>query len=413
MWCVMTVALAALSAVVAWPSRAAGQILTGEWVNESQRRIEEHRKTRLRVLVLDEEGKPAALRVVRVTQLSHDFVWGIAAAKASSAWPLPGVWRCFNALSLDPSGDLAHTKPMDGPMDGAAVDAGLASLPEGWMARWGGVISAEVGAVPPWMGEKKGRDLDGLLNAHVAEILQRYSGQAGGFDLYTNLIDHGFVESRLGEGAVRALFENAKAVRPGASIGIRFDDALEGPRLPGMIQRVRSLRESFVPFDHIAVSGRFGGTLVQATMRGAVEWIGQLEMPVTIVGLEVGGGSASSAAINLEMVLRTFFAEPTINGIYFSGMTKQDVQDSAAAFVTEEGVPTATGELLERMVRGQWWTDVEARTDTLGNARAKVFAGRYRVSVMLGEEESSVEVWLPPQQGERTVVLQPIKQSEK
>lgn len=392
------------------PPRAVAQMLSGEWVNASDKQIEEHRKTRLRVLVLDASGQPRPMTMVTVTQQAHAFTWGVAAAAVPEAQPLPGVWRCFNALSLEPVGDLMHTRPLEGAPDFAAVEAKLATLPRGWTARWGGVISADPNASPAWVSQKRGVELEQALNTHAAQVVERYSGRVRGFDLYTHLIDHNVIEARLGGGAVRGLFENVLAANPRASLGVRFDDALEGPRLPLMIQRVRSLREAFVPFDHIALGGRYGGTLVHATLRAATDWIAQLDMPVTIASLEVGGGSPAAAAINMEMVLRTFFSQPSIQGIYLSGLTKAQVTDPTAALLGDDGSPTPVGELFERMTRGLWWTDTQVRTDLMGNARTKVFAGRYTLSVDYGDgNKVSVDVWLPVAEGERTVVLQPLK----
>ncbi|MCE9590253.1 MAG: endo-1,4-beta-xylanase [Planctomycetes bacterium] len=406
-WSAMMLALLA-SVLVA--SRAQGQILSGEWVKESDRNIEENHKTRLRVLVLNAQGRPAALTMVKVTQLTHAFTWGIDAPAVPEARPLPVVWRCFNAVSLDPAGTLSCTRPTAEPMDTTAIDRTLASFPEDWTVRWGGVVSGDWTDAPEWIARLKGDELDTALSDHTTALLRRYAGRADGFDVYTHVRESGFIESRLGEGAIRSLFERAKAARPTATIGIRFDDVFEGPRLPGMIQRVRTLREAFVPFDSIAVSGRFGGTLVQATLREAVEWIGRLDMPVTVSGLEVGGASPAAAALNLEMVLRTFFAAPSIHAIYFTGVTRQQVTDPSAAFLDDAGQPTPTGELLDRMLHTLWWTDTELRTDAMGNARAKVFAGRYRITAMFGDgSASSVDVWLPVSGGERTVVIEPIK----
>lgn len=396
--------------LVVAPPRAVAQMLSGEWVNASDKQIEECRKTRLRVLVLDASGQPRPMTMVTVTQKAHAFTWGVAAPSVPDMQPLPAVWRCFSALSLDPAGDLMHTRPLEGVPDFAPVEAALATLPQGWTARWGGVISADPNASPVWVSGKRGVELEKAFHAHASNVVGRYSGRVTGFDLYTHLIDHDFIEARLGAGAVRGLFESIHAANPRTSLGVRFDDALEGPRLPMMIQRVRSLREAFIPFDHIALGGRYGGTLVHATLRAATDWIAQLDMPVTIASLEVGGGSPAAAAINMEMVLRTFFSQPSIQGIYLSGLTKTQVTDPTAALLDDDGSPTPVGELFERMTRGLWWTDTQVRTDLMGNARIKVFAGRYAISVDYGDGNTvSVDVWLPVAEGERTVVLQPLK----
>jgi len=137
---------------------------------------------------------------------------------------------------------------------------------------------------------------------------------------------------------------------------------------------------------------------------------------VVISCLQVGGDSPAQAAINLEIVLRTLFASPIVQGIYLRGIDAQSLDDPSAALVDADGQPNAAGRSYEGLVRNQWWTDTTLRTDELGNVRTAVFAGWYELSVALGADEDQVvrlRVLVDGDEDQEAIVLQPVKRSDE
>jgi len=165
----------------------------------------------------------------------------------------------------------------------------------------------------------------------------------------------------------------------------------------------------FVGFDAVAIEARFNGAVMQAPIERTLQWIRQIDKPVDITQLEVAGPSEMAAAINLETVLRVLFAEPTVRGIWFAGVTAEQCAEASAALVTPDGKPTASGDIADRLIRDLWWSDLIVATDELGNARARVFAGTYHISANTGENEvAQTSVLAPMDSTERTVVIQPL-----
>ena len=417
----------AVSFIASIAATAHAQILRGEWVDAADKSIEKSRKVSIRVLVLDKSGKPVPGVEARFEQLRHAFAWGVpvsalpemkadatprspdALLAAVQSWPGSApVWRCFSAVSLE-----SITAPHRAGKPTADADAVLRSrvtacndrlIP----TRWGGVLSADAGRLPEDISSAKGESLAKLLSTQVDRSLRAGRGVRE-FDLYTHSVDHDFIESKLGPGAVRKLFEQAKLASPNASLTLRFEDCLQGERLQTMIRRMIDMREAMVPADALAIDARFNGNVLQAPLSKSLDWVGGLKMPVSLVQFEVGGPSPAQAAINLEMVLRLAFAEPSVQGIWFAGVSGDQLTDATAALLDAEGDPTPAGNVFDRLVHGQWWSDVRVGTDSLGYARSRVFAGLYRVSAALPDgsvAESLVSLPLGSQ-GEKDAVIQP------
>lgn len=390
---------------------AYAQVMQGEWVDASQKAIEKNRKVALRVIVLDRDGKPAGLPVVRVEQRRHAFAWGVpvgALPPAASGRRDTLVWRCFSGVSLDAMTGYGEDSDTGGvqvePMRRAVNQA----LDEGYIVRWGTVLSADAARWPARTAKLGDKELAAALARRVSGAMSSARGVRD-FDFYADSLDHREVEARLGDAGLRRLFEQAKATAPDAALSLHFREALEGERLRDMIRRVIGMQEVFVPIDGLSIDAKFRGTVLQPTVTRSLDWLSGMKLPISLVGVEVGGPSPAAAALNIETVLRLFFADPAFQGVWFAGVTADQNTDASAALIDTDGTPTPAGNVFDKLVHGLWWTDESIKGDELGNARSRVFAGMHKISAVLADGTTAeTTAWLPPNQPERIVVLQPI-----
>jgi hypothetical protein len=384
---------------LATPARA--QILQADWTKEADQQIEKHRKVPVRVIVLDREGKPVANAAVRLEQKRHAFAWG-------AVYPARGP-RHQSGEEFVPSFEGQSAVSWDEWTRWTiATPAAIPPAPPGLWQRFGVVLSADPGRLPESALDLRGDALRKLLDDRVTHACSQ--SRYHQFDIYADSIDHDFVGERLGPAMIRRMFELAKAASPGASTCARFGDAFEGNRAIRAARKVTELRDGFVPVDAIAIDARFRGTVVQTMVKRQLDSLAGLQMPITVARLEVGGESEAAAAINLETVLRTLFAEPMVQGIYMVGFSAEEVADPNARLTDDRGKPTDAGRLLNKLAHEHWWTDEFAKSDHLGNAKARVFAGTYKLTAALPGERSPAEitVYLPAGESERIVVLQPL-----
>lgn len=389
-----------------------------DWVGQINAQIDKLRKTDMRVIVLDAQGRPVPGAVVRIEQLRHDFTIGFVLGEAGfpQAEPDTPVLRCFNAVSLEHWTDWSRLQsgPLDEP-DFSAVDrlvdqAELAGL----TIRWGGLISADAARNPQWVSFLEGPKLAAALEDHVKGILLRYGGRVDAFDLYTHSLDHSFVEDRLGAAMLRRLHQHARAAAPHAAIALRLENCLAERRLRRAIQHADAMRQAFIPFNEVSISQRIGGLLMQRQLSHGLEMLGELGADVVIGPLEVGGSSDGAAASNLETLLRACFASKPVRGIYFAGLTVDDVADPTAALLDNAGRPLLPGQMVDDLFHSEWWTNETHAADELGNVYTRVFAGTHRVTAILpGGQTLSMTVYLqaqpPPGLSQHIVLLEPMK----
>lgn len=402
---ILAAALVCLSAAV-----GRSQVLQGEWVDKAERRIAEHRQTPVRIIVMDGDGRPAEGAVVHIEQLQHDFTLGFAAPEDGIEgidWDQP-VWRCFNAVSLDRLGAWPKVQPQPDAWELEDVRAVVREAAgRGMRVRWGGVIPADVGHLADWTAKLRGEALRDAMDAHLAAVLDATGKSVGEFDVCTHLLDHDLLSQPM----VRRLYEQAKAQVPEAVMCVRLEDALTQVRAAEMINRIMAMRQAMIPFDAISLEHRIGGILLQAPLERTFDVIGGLAVPVVIGSIEVGGASEASAAVNLETFLRTAFADPNVTGIYFAGVTADDLINPHAALIDTRGATTA-GETLDTLFRKRWWNDARHAADELGNVYVRLFAGSHRLTAKLADGETiESRVYIPPvspQTDSRVILLEPL-----
>jgi len=389
-----------------------GQVLTGPWVDQSQQAIAQHRMTDLHVIVVDRENQPLADAMVHVRMLRHDFAWGVHLDREMMReWEAEGpVWRCFNAAALDRvsawpvmqgEAEQWRERHVENILDWCET--------RGLQVRFGAVTSAHPAHLPAWVVQLDDPALRDAIETRIRRVLRRFGRRMQQFDLHSHMVDHQLVQARLGRAMIRRMHDEAKAFEPRVQLGVRFENCLTGERLQQMRRKLGELRDDFVPMDVLVLDERLDGLVLQAPLTQAARWLRNADMPVVIGKLEVGGGGAEAAAINLETVLRVLFAEPAITGIYMAGVRGEHFSSDHAALLDAEGRPTPAGRAFDALVRELWWSDETHMADSLGNVRSRVFAGVYQITVTLDDGVVfDTQVYLPVRDESRIVLMQPL-----
>jgi hypothetical protein len=397
------------------------QMLTGPWVVESEKQIDKVRKIDLRVIVMDASGRPARGVAVRIEQTRSAFHVGLILPE--TGWPVQGLgagtytefWRCINAVSLEqltdwPTLQPTHNSILDATRIGLIETVLHEARQRGLFVRWGPMISADAGRLPGWAAELSGQALADAVDGYSGLVWQRFGGQIDQYDVYTQMLDHGFIENQAGAAAVRRLYESVPAKSSGAQACARFSDVLSVGRFQPMQRRLTALSEAFIPVQVVAIDQRFGGALERRTLARTVARIDQIQGPVVISGLTVGGDSEVNAAINLETALRTLMERPSIEGIWFAGLTPDMAIEPSSALLNDMGLPTPSGRLIDSLFTNLWRTDIDTQADGLGNVRARVFPGAYRITAKLPDgSESVTSIWVQKTGDTRVVLLEPLR----
>ncbi len=398
---------------LAAPRSANAQILHADWIDEGQKNIAQFRQCGVRIVVLDHEGKPVPSALVHISLQQLSFPLGVPAAALPppSAQPSPAApfWRCINAVSLDSLTDWAHLQPnAAAPLNLQPVQAAMAAAEaRGQTVRWGSVVNGDPGRLPNWVVDLHDQPLTYTIDRYLDQVFQPCGACGGQFDIYAGSLDHTFVEDRLGLDGLRDMVEHARIAARGATLCLRFEDAFDSQRLQQMIRRFAALRDAFINVDMIAMEGRFGGYVVQNQLARSLQWLHDLDVPVVVVDLEVGGPSPAAAAINAEMILRTLYADSNVKGIYFKGLHADDFTDPNAALIDQDGKPTPVGNIVDGLFHGLWGFDASLITDSLGETRCRVPPGVYQVTAKrFGGPSASGAFLVTGSEKERLLILQ-------
>ncbi|MEM1446390.1 MAG: hypothetical protein AAGF84_10065 [Planctomycetota bacterium] len=407
----MAWAVAVSFTVSGWP-----QTVAAPWVEVAEAQIEQHRKTDLRVIVLDDDGRggqvPAVNAEVRIEQLRHDFPVGVVmdAPSVRGFDPSESFFRAINAVSLRRLTAWPMVQP-GGPDEFALEDVETAvtwAEVFGLDVHWGGMIAADPAFQPQWAAALDHDERLRLASQYVDVVGWTFAGRLRSASLYTHHVDQPWLD----EPGVRWLFNHAQTADAGFELRLGYEQALDDPRARDMMLDADDKAMGFVRSDGVAVTHAFGGRFVQSRLRRYVTRMATLGQSVLIDGLEVGGGLLAPS--QLEAALITLFAEPSVSGIYLDGLTTASTRDASAALLDADGEPTGNAMVVDRLFRERWWTDTTSATDELGNVRTRVFAGHYRVTATLPDgRRFSSEVLVPKADGERVVVLEPVWSAEK
>lgn len=395
--------IAALLALILSTSTAQAQILSGHWVQLQDQRIDEHRKCNIRIIVLDAHGRPVPRAQVHVAMQRHHFPFGVRLDAASFTGEQPPaheapIWNLLNTIAIEDINDQLQLDPPRHPEVMRKADAMVQwAQQHGLAVRWGSVVSTELSRLPAWVSSASDDAVLTSLENHMQHIGQAFGARVTQWDVITGLPDHSYLQQRFGPGLIRRIMSRAQAVSPDTPRHIRFTDTLAGPRLTDMVKALADLRDAQVPVSGLSMEFKLGGNVVYVSLERSMEWIGQLGLPVSIVNLEVGGPDPSAAAVNLETTLRTLYSYPFIQGIWFNGLSREQVIDPSSAFVGEFNQITPSGDLLQKMIGKLWWTDEIIVADALGNARSRVFAGAYRIQALLPDgSQAQIDTYIQP-----------------
>jgi len=390
------------------------------WRARSNRAISVTRKVDLQIIVLDRRGHSVTNADVHIQQLRHAFPWGVTigdSAIRDKTGEHPAlqrkrgsVWEAFNAVSLHPYAAWEQTHQQMADENFESVDRMLGwAERHGLIVRWGRMICSDPGRVPPWVSKLKGEELADAMGMYVRQVLSRYGNRVQEYDLYENLVDHGPLTEQVGMVAVRRLFEMAQAGAPNAQRMVRFEDAWPGGRMQELIRRVTLLQQSFVPVDAVALELRTAYDVDQALFSKRLRWLTQLRMPVVVVGMSCGGSSPDKVADNLEIALRALYSNEMIKGIWFSRIEAGATSDPSSALLDKNGEPTPAGWRLRDLLRNQWWTDYNTKTDSLGRVNASVYPGLYDLFAKLPDgTQAYTSAYFGESIKPRIIVLQPM-----
>ncbi|MEY9952219.1 endo-1,4-beta-xylanase [Leifsonia sp. EB34] len=265
---------------------------------------------------------------------------------------------------------------------------------------------------PDWLMAVGDDEVEPLLRAHVREVVADFADVIQLWDAINETVimpvfDNGdnaitpLAASRGRQYLIRLAFEEARAANPAATFVINdfdlspdyervIEEALDGGVRIDAIGLQTHMHQGYRGEEEIlSIVDRFArfGLPLQLTETTFVS--GDL-MPLEIEDLNdyrvdawptTPEGEARQAD-DIERHYRSLYGHPAVESLTYWGFTDAGAWLGApSGIVRADGSPKPSYDVLERLIRGEWWTPpTRVRTDDAGRIRVDGVAGSYTVA---------------------------------
>jgi len=373
-------------------------------LSTAETRIERHRKADATVRVVDGAGKPVAGARVAVEQTRHAFLFGANA---------------FPVLSYhDPKLEAAYEEEFSALLNyatlgfywgayerepGQTQEKRLRKQAE-WCRAHGittkghPLVWHEV--YPKW-GPSEVEETREKLRARITEIVSGFAGLVDCWDVVNEATvsaecDNGVGHWAKRDGAAAMVAEAlgwARAANPDATLLYNeYNLGEDYEKLAAeLVNPERGLVDVFGIQSHMhrgewpmlrvwqacETYSRFGKPLhftEMTALSGEHGWMLPKPWPSTPDGEE-------RQAAYVEQFYTALFSHPAVHAITWWDFNDGQWQGAPAGLVREDLTPKPAYERLLKLIKGRWWTRLEATSDAKGDAKFRGFLGRYRVAI--------------------------------
>lgn len=408
----LTRAAGAAAWLGASPVRAADTTTRGnddDLLAAARENIEQHRKGPGVVRVRGADGKPVPGAMVKVEQVRHEFLFGCnlfrfdrvrdpaeeEMYRTRFAALLNFATLGFYWAAYEPQRGQPHYAYTDKVLDWCRAQG---ITPKGHPLAWDHVASS-----PRWLPEDPA-ELERLSTARVREIVARFKGRIDIWDVVNEPTDLTRFKTRMNTwarqmGAVpftRLHLQEARAAHPAATLLV--NDYRTDPAFYKVLEALRE--HGRMPFDAVGIQSHMhdGGWPLRR-IGEVCDRFARLGLPVhftetTIVsGPRLGPGerwgetTPEGEARQAEYVPRFYtllYAQPAVRALTWWDFSDQGAwQGAAAGWLRKDMSPKPVYDRLQALIKGQWWTRAEGKTDGEGQFATRATYGTQRLTAQL------------------------------
>jgi len=397
----------------AWAAEGQASALSNdEILARAKERIDQHRKAAGVITLRGANGKPVPGAAVQVEQLRHDFLFGcnfFMFARLKDAEREAQYRQRFGALLNYAT--LGFYWPFYEPARGQPIYAYTDQVVD-WCRQHGIICKGHPlvwdFADPKWLPQDFA-EIRQLSHSRVREIVARFKGRIDLWDVVNEPTHLGRFNTRMGQwamslGAVPYVIEHlkiARAANPQAALLV--NDYRTDPPFYKILDSLRADGKLF--FDTIGIQSHMhGGGWPLARVWEVCDTFARFGVPIhftetTIVsgprkgpGENWGPTTPEDEARQADYVPRFYaalFAHPAVQGLTWWDFSDEGAwQRAAAGLVRKDMSPKPVYERLMALIKGEWWTKTEGRTDAKGEFAARAFYGTHRLAAKLANGQT-------------------------
>ena len=377
------------------PGSYEGREPDASWRKAAAERIEKYRKADLAVRVVDTQGRPVSNAAVSVHMTQQAFPFGscvsagrLVRAKGADA---DRYRRMVDELFSHVTIEIESCQILWEQDKTVALDAMK------WLKEHGKTIH---GCHIVWPHPKDGlpADVVALKNdpkamrqrmmAHIDEKLAACKGLVSEWNAVNELYTNPLIEETLGKAFILEIFKRAKQIDPSLRLDLNdFGDMANVSRahIEGSLAWVRYAKEQGIQMDVVGLQCHFNSFLRPMDEAYAIlERYAAFGYPIHVTELDVNINDEPLQADFMRDMLTMLYSHPAVEKITLWGFWEGAQWMPLAALWRKDWSIKPIGSAWMNLVKTQWTTSAELKTDENGSAKLRAFHGDYEVTATAG-----------------------------
>ena len=236
--------------------------------------------------------------------------------------------------------------------------------------------------VQKWIKKLDDEELRSALKGRAHNVTQRYKGRIREYDVNNEMLHCNYYKKRLGGDIRQDMFEWCKTSDPNAILYVNDYNILNDDDLDRYEKQIQGFIDSEMAIGGIGLQGHFGQEGVDAKkVKRVLERLSKFNLPIKITEFDVNSDDEEIKERGLIDLYTTAFSHPSVVGILMWGFWEGNQWRPKGALWKKDWTPTKAAKAYQNLIYKQWWSRAKGRADKSGTFSAKVFFGRYEVSV--------------------------------
>lgn len=388
------------------------------WKEEANTRIEEIRKRDMTIYVVDPQGKSLSGARVELQQKGRAFPFGsvISGLLLKNKQYREFFKSHFNWAVFENESKWYSNERSPGQEDYETADALYEWCREnGIPVRGHCIFWAPERWQPGWVRDLTPEDLRMAMERRLDSVVRRFAGKFVHWDVNNEMLHGSFYSDRLGEDILLWMFKRTRELDPNVKLFVNefnifsVDKGFDEIQVDEYVKHTRRLMDKGAPIDGVGIQGHVWYediTNHPNLLKARLDRVAELGLPIWISEFDVADADEISNADKLEVVYRTAYSHPSVEGImawvFWAGSSWRGPN---AGWARQDWTLTEAGLRYESLM-AEWSTNVSGTTDAGGIFSCRGFFGDYQVTI---DSESASPVHqtftLTPGQGAQVITI--------
>jgi endo-1,4-beta-xylanase len=383
-----------------------GRELDAAWRSAADARIDQLRKTNLRVNLKDSQGNTIPNATIKLEMQRHAFPFGTAvdaekllATSQDSAKYKATILELFNRVVLE--NDLKwpvweccrKTQALEAIKLFAANNISVRGHNLIWPCDANYCLPDDVPALFSDTTKLKAR-----IDAHLVDILGATKGTLVEWDVVNEPSANKRLANIVGEDEMVNWYKRAKELDGSAKLFINdYGNLGEGSLDIEFKRIIKRLLELGAPIEGIGLQAHFGLQLTPPEeLNSRLDAFGTFGLPLAITEFDVNTSNESLQADYLRDFLTIAFANKNVSSFLMWGFWEGQHWLPDAALYRKDWSIKPNGQVFKDLIFKTWWTNATGASDATGNFETRGFYGDYKITATLGSRTVTKTVKLEP-----------------